>query len=196
MDCIYFKTTPTISSSTRAGTAFVSCYEAETERFLCWRSVKERARDQHSSWRRCCSLLLHSKLNSGKIIVLNISQVLQKSTQGSHDSKTEPWITLYYRKPKCPHQPQNKESTRLSCYHVLFQRKQWHVCCVSELQMNTHSEPQQGCVRTAGNLGWVCSEYRGCGVRSEGVFTVWAQENSKQNFAGVKDDIKWSILNE
>lgn len=130
------------------------------------------------------------KLNSGKIVVLNISQVLQKSAQGNHDSKTEPWTTLYYRKPKCPHQPQNKESTRLSCYHVLFQRKQWHVCWVSELQMNTHSEAQQGSVRTAGNLGWVCSVYRGCGVRSEGAFAVWAQENSKQNFAGVKDDVK------
>lgn len=41
--CIYFETTLTISSSTRTGTAFVTCYEAETEKFLCF-SVKHRSR--------------------------------------------------------------------------------------------------------------------------------------------------------
>lgn len=56
--------------------------------------------------------------------------------------------------------------------------------------MNTHLEVQQGSVRATVNLGWVCSVYRGCVVKSEGAVAVWAQENSKQNFAGVKDDVK------
>ena len=37
---------------------------------------------------------------------------------------------------------------------------------------------------------WVCSVYRGCVVKSEGAAAVWAQENSKWNFSGVKDHVK------
>ena len=56
--------------------------------------------------------------------------------------------------------------------------------------MNTHLEVQQGSVRTTVKLGWVCSVYRGCVVKSEGAAAVWAQENSKWNFSGVKDHVK------